>query len=100
MQLALPNGCRVARVPDGHGAWRSQMLAALQNLPPADEQWCPPAATTTSVDMSRTYLDWARRNMEINGFRGDAHRFVQMETAFGGRRVVDWLTGEQLPRIC
>jgi hydrogenase expression/formation protein HypE len=30
----------------------------------------------------------------------DPHRFVQMETAFGGRRVVDWLTGEQLPRIC
>lgn len=30
----------------------------------------------------------------------DPHRFVQMETAFGGCRVVDWLTGEQLPRIC
>jgi hydrogenase expression/formation protein HypE len=30
----------------------------------------------------------------------DPHRFVQMDTAFGGRRVVDWLTGEQLPRIC
>jgi hydrogenase expression/formation protein HypE len=30
----------------------------------------------------------------------DAHGFVQMETAFGGRRNVDWLTGEQLPRIC
>jgi hydrogenase expression/formation protein HypE len=30
----------------------------------------------------------------------DAHGFVQMETSFGGRRVVDWLTGEQLPRIC
>jgi len=30
----------------------------------------------------------------------DAHHFVQMETAFGGSRVVDWLTGEQLPRIC
>jgi hydrogenase expression/formation protein HypE len=30
----------------------------------------------------------------------DDHRFVQMETAFGGSRVVDWLTGEQLPRIC
>jgi hydrogenase expression/formation protein HypE len=30
----------------------------------------------------------------------DAHHFVQMETSFGGRRVVDWLTGEQLPRIC
>jgi len=30
----------------------------------------------------------------------DANAFVQMETAFGGRRNVDWLTGEQLPRIC
>ena len=30
----------------------------------------------------------------------DAHCFVQMATRFGGRRVVDWLSGEQLPRIC
>ncbi|MCK6373308.1 MAG: hydrogenase expression/formation protein HypE [Zoogloea sp.] len=30
----------------------------------------------------------------------DDHRFVQMKTAFGGRRMVDWLAGEQLPRIC
>jgi len=30
----------------------------------------------------------------------DPQHFVQMETSFGGRRVVDWLTGEQLPRIC
>jgi hydrogenase expression/formation protein HypE len=30
----------------------------------------------------------------------DPHAFVQMDTAFGGRRVVDWLTGDQLPRIC
>lgn len=30
----------------------------------------------------------------------DEHRFVQMTTAFGGGRVVDWLAGEQLPRIC
>ncbi len=30
----------------------------------------------------------------------DAHFFVQMETSFGGSRVVDWLAGEQLPRIC
>lgn len=30
----------------------------------------------------------------------DPHHFVQMETAFGGHRIVDWLTGEQLPRIC
>jgi len=30
----------------------------------------------------------------------DSHCFVQMNTRFGGRRVVDWLSGEQLPRIC
>ncbi len=30
----------------------------------------------------------------------DQHGFVQMETGFGGSRVVDWLAGEQLPRIC
>ena len=30
----------------------------------------------------------------------DANMFVQMETAFGGERIVDWLSGEQLPRIC
>lgn len=30
----------------------------------------------------------------------DDHCFVQMETSFGGTRMVDWLAGEQLPRIC
>jgi len=30
----------------------------------------------------------------------DAHHFVQMTTGFGGKRIVDWLSGEQLPRIC
>lgn len=30
----------------------------------------------------------------------DPHGFVQMKTKFGGRRMVDWLSGEQLPRIC
>jgi len=30
----------------------------------------------------------------------DDHRLVQMDTRFGGQRVVDGLVGEQLPRIC
>src|SRR5271166_457960 len=30
----------------------------------------------------------------------DDERFVQMTTSFGGGRIVDWLSGEQLPRIC
>jgi hydrogenase expression/formation protein HypE len=30
----------------------------------------------------------------------DPHRFVRMRTRLGGQRIVDWLNGEQLPRIC
>ena len=30
----------------------------------------------------------------------DPHHFVQLETEFGGRRIVDWLSGDPLPRIC
>jgi hydrogenase expression/formation protein HypE len=30
----------------------------------------------------------------------DDNHFVQMRTGFGGSRMVDWLAGEQLPRIC
>jgi len=30
----------------------------------------------------------------------DDHCFVTMETGMGGTRIVDWLAGEQLPRIC
>ncbi|MCW5654896.1 hydrogenase expression/formation protein HypE [Hydrogenophaga sp.] len=36
----------------------------------------------------------------IGAVTADPHHFVQMDTRFGGRRVVDWLSGEQLPRIC
>ena len=36
----------------------------------------------------------------IGTVTNDPHGFVQMATRFGGRRVVDWLSGEQLPRIC
>lgn len=30
----------------------------------------------------------------------DENGFVQLETSFGGSRILDWLAGEQLPRIC
>lgn len=30
----------------------------------------------------------------------DEMGFVTMDTGFGGTRIVDWLAGEQLPRIC
>ncbi len=42
------------------------------------------ARATTSVDMSRTYLDWTRRNMALNGFSGGDHTFVRAD-------CLDWL---------
>ncbi|WP_432474338.1 hydrogenase expression/formation protein HypE [Amphritea sp. HPY] len=36
----------------------------------------------------------------IGEVHDDPFHFVQMETAFGGTRMVDWINGEQLPRIC
>lgn len=30
----------------------------------------------------------------------DENSFVQLKTSFGGMRMVDWINGEQLPRIC
>jgi len=37
------------------------------------------AASTTSVDLSRTYLDWARRNLSLNGMEGRRHALVQAD---------------------
>lgn len=34
------------------------------------------AASTTTVDLSKSYLDWAWQNMRRNGFDGNQHRFV------------------------
>jgi 23S rRNA (guanine2445-N2)-methyltransferase / 23S rRNA (guanine2069-N7)-methyltransferase len=42
------------------------------------------AATTTTVDLSPTYLDWARRNLDLNGFSGPEHSFVRAD-------CVEWL---------
>jgi 23S rRNA (guanine2445-N2)-methyltransferase / 23S rRNA (guanine2069-N7)-methyltransferase len=37
------------------------------------------ATASTTVDMSRTYLDWARRNLESNGLAGPQHAFVHAD---------------------
>ena len=43
------------------------------------------AASTTTVDLSLTYLDWARRNLDLNGFTGPEHGFVRGD-------CLEWLT--------
>lgn len=35
------------------------------------------AASSTTVDMSRTYLDWAKRNLALNNLADPQHGFVQ-----------------------
>ena len=37
------------------------------------------ARSTTTVDMSRTYLEWAERNLRLNGLTGRAHRLIQAD---------------------
>jgi 23S rRNA (guanine2445-N2)-methyltransferase / 23S rRNA (guanine2069-N7)-methyltransferase len=46
------------------------------------------AATTTSVDLSGTYLDWAARNLALNGLSGQRHRLVQAD-------ALAWLEAER-----
>nr|MBP8176787.1 bifunctional 23S rRNA (guanine(2069)-N(7))-methyltransferase RlmK/23S rRNA (guanine(2445)-N(2))-methyltransferase RlmL [Xanthomonadales bacterium] len=46
------------------------------------------AASTTSVDLSATYLEWAQRNLALNGHAGEAHRLVQADT-------LAWLAAER-----
>jgi len=35
------------------------------------------AASTTTVDMSNTYLSWAQDNLALNGFKGEQHQFIR-----------------------
>ena len=54
------------------------------------------ARTTTSIDMSNTYLDWARRNLELNDLSGRTHQIIRAD-------CVAWLEeqaalGEKGPR--
>ncbi len=51
------------------------------------------------LDVMRAHPQ-AKEAAIIGEVREDAHGFVQMTTKMGGRRIVDWLAGEQLPRIC
>ncbi len=52
------------------------------------------ARSTTTVDMSRTYLEWAERNLRLNGLTGRQHRLMQAD-------VLGWLrdTDEQFDLI-
>lgn len=46
------------------------------------------AAATTSVDLSGTYLEWAGRNLALNGASGRQHQLVQAD-------VMSWLAADR-----
>jgi len=43
------------------------------------------AASTLTVDMSQTYLDWAKRNMSSNGFTAASHAYARED-------IMTWLS--------
>ena len=60
---------------------------------------CPGTRASALLAVMRAHPLGADASL-IGEVVADPQRFVQMETAFGGGRIVDWLAGEQLPRIC
>ncbi len=43
------------------------------------------AASTTSVDLSRSYMEWAANNLELNGLSGPGHGFIRAD-------CLEWLS--------
>ncbi len=60
---------------------------------------CPEARAQALLAVMRSH-PLGREAAIIGRVVADEHSMVQMKTAFGGMRMVDWLAGEQLPRIC
>ncbi|QSA98307.1 bifunctional 23S rRNA (guanine(2069)-N(7))-methyltransferase RlmK/23S rRNA (guanine(2445)-N(2))-methyltransferase RlmL [Methylococcus sp. EFPC2] len=49
------------------------------------------AGASTTVDMSNTYLEWAKRNLELNGVSGKQHELIQAD-------CLGWLEAEAAKR--
>jgi 23S rRNA (guanine2445-N2)-methyltransferase / 23S rRNA (guanine2069-N7)-methyltransferase len=49
------------------------------------------ARSTTTLDMSRTYIDWARRNLALNGYTGRNHELIQAD-------CLEWLANARAYR--
>ena len=94
---------READIPVSDAVKGACELLGLDPLNVANEgkmvAFCDPADAEPLLAAMRA--DPLGREAEAIGVvTDDADHFVELETGFGGRRVVDWLAGEQLPRIC
>jgi len=106
-ELARQSGCGIA-LAESHIPVRPEVAAAceflgLDPLYVANEgklvTICPPEDADRLLATMRSH-PLGHDAAIVGEAIVDPHHFVQMDTSFGGRRVVDWLTGEQLPRIC
>ena len=106
-ELARQSGCGIV-LAESHIPVRPEVAAAceflgLDPLYVANEgklvAICPPEDADRLLAAMRSH-PLGRDAAIVGEAIADPHHFVQMDTSFGGRRVVDWLTGEQLPRIC
>ncbi len=60
---------------------------------------CAPASAAAALAALRAH-PLGRDAARIGEVIADHHGWVQMRTALGGMRMLDWLNGEPLPRIC
>lgn len=60
---------------------------------------CPPQCSADLAAAMRRH-PLGQNASVIGEVRADERCFVEMEIAFGGRRLVDWLSSDPLPRIC
>ncbi len=88
LKSAVIGACELLGIDPLHSANEGKVLA-----------FCPAAQAEALLACMRQH-PLGQEAALIGHVIDDPHHFVQMETSFGGRRIVDWLVGEQLPRIC
>jgi hydrogenase expression/formation protein HypE len=106
-EIATARGVAIAlleaSIPLREGVKGACELLGLDPLYVANEgklvAFCPPDRAAALVAAMRAHPQ-GRDAAVIGRVHDGPAGLVELETTFGGKRVVDWLAGEQLPRIC
>jgi len=106
-EIAQQSGCgfriEEAKIPVHPAVLAACELLGLDPLNVANEgklvAVVAPAAADRLLAAMRAHPTGRQASIIGNVTEDDLH-LVQMTTSFGGGRILDWLAGEQLPRIC
>ena len=85
---AVSGACELLGLDPIHVANEGKMVA-----------FCDPENVGALLSTMRAH-PLGRDAVAIGEVMYDPNNFVELETRLGGRRMVDWIAGEQLPRIC